>query len=137
MFKMDSDTYDHDECSYLNRAKRARDDGMERARIRNRKWLTRAMDQVMELEESVEWTGEGIRLHVRELVGDPSHHNLWGVLIGDAIKKGLLEPTGHWVHMETERSHSRLTQLHRVTASKELARQLSELDRLLDTQPFC
>lgn len=28
---MDSDTYDHDECSYLNRAKSARDDGMEKA----------------------------------------------------------------------------------------------------------
>ena len=130
---MDSDTYDHDECSYLNRAKRARDDGMERARIKNRKWLVRAMDQVRELDESVEWTGEGIRLHIRELVGDPSHHNLWGVLVRDAIEKGLLERTGKWTNMELESSHARCNPVYKITASRELKRQFKELDRMLDT----
>ena len=43
----------------MTNAQKARDDGMERLRIRNRKWLVRAMDQVMELDEAVEWTGEG------------------------------------------------------------------------------
>lgn len=116
-------------------AQKARDDGMERLRIRNRKWLVRAMDQVRELEESVEWTGEGIRMHVRELVGDPSHNNLWGVLVRDAIEKGLLERTGKWTNMELESSHARCNPVYRVTASKELKRQFKELDRILDMPP--
>ena len=114
-------------------ARKARDDGMERLRIRNRKWLARAMDQVRELEESVEWTGEGIRMHVRELVGDPSHNNLWGILVRDAIEKGLLERTGNWVNMELKSSHARCNPVYKVTASRELERQLSELDQMLDT----
>lgn len=117
----------------MTNAQKARDDGMERLRIRNRKWLVRAMDQVRELQESVEWTGEGIRMHVRKLVGDPSHHNLWGVLIGDAIRKGLLERTGSWVNMKLESSHARCNPVYKITASRELARQFSELDRMLDT----
>ena len=116
-------------------AQEARDDGMERLRIRNRKCMVRAMDRVMELGESVEWTGEGIRMHIRKLVGDPSHHNLWGVLIGDAIRKRLLERTGNWVNMKLESSHARCNPVYRVTASKELARQFSELDSLLDMPP--
>lgn len=114
-------------------AQKARNDGMERTRIKNRKWLVRAMDQVRDLQESVEWTGEGIRLHIRGLVGDPSHHNLWGVLVRDAIGKGLLERTGKWTNMELESSHARCNPVYRVTASRELERQIRELDLMLDT----
>jgi len=114
-----------------NRGANLRNEMLERIRIKNRKWLAFALNLVEELDPSREWTGEDIRMHIRFLMNEPSHHNVWGVMINDAIRKRLLEPTGRWVAMQTEKSHARRTPLYRVTAAEEHRRQEMELEALL------
>jgi len=57
-------------------------------------------------------TGERVRKILTELDVVPHDAHAWGALINQAIKGGLLEPTGVRVKMDDPRSHSRKTDVY-------------------------
>lgn len=74
-------------------------------------WMEAGFRAIAHLEG--EFTGEDIRRIVGLVIGQPHHHNAWGSLIMNAIKRGLIIKTGQWLKMRDPRSHARMTPVYR------------------------
>lgn len=95
-------------------AKVARDAALEQvATNAGSDWGAQAIRMIASLPPG-EYTGERLRLRLREQgLAPPHHHNAWGALINSAIRKRLLTDTGRRQHMESEKSHARKTPVYR------------------------
>lgn len=90
----------------------ARDAALAKVTKNNEPWMIRAMRQISVLP-SGEYTGEDIRLRLSELMDGPTHHNAWGALIMNAVKKHILIDTGRVSRMKGGKSHARKTSIYR------------------------
>lgn len=70
-------------------------------------WATRCMREIKKLPKGQRYTGEAIRVAIRDQTGEPLHHNHWGVMIKEAAKRGLIVRTGRYEHMQLPQSHGR------------------------------
>lgn len=94
-------------------AKKARDKALAQVLANEkREWKEAAYVFVAKLPYGRKMTGEQIRLIAYKELGKPHHHNVWGSIINECIKRGFLEPfPEEQVHMKTKKSHGRKTQL--------------------------
>jgi hypothetical protein len=90
-----------------------------------------ALEQVAEPEERNGWmkdalrllpeafwsgrdlTGEEVRERLGQLVGMPHHHNVWGALMAQALRRKMIIATGYR-HMHGPKSHARKTPTYRL-----------------------
>jgi len=104
---------DDDEYDLFKDAKRARDEAVDSISEHHRNWMIEAAIRVRKLDRGWKGTGEDIRL---KLVGDglepPHHHNAWGALLLNCVRKEWLVATGEFAHMRTTRSHARMTPVY-------------------------
>ena len=61
---------------------------------------------------SGEVTGEDVRLRCQAAGIEPHHHNAWGALTNELLRRGILEPTDRFVKMKDPRSHARMTRVY-------------------------
>ena len=92
-----------------------RDAGIEQVVGHNLTWF----DMCIEEAESFVlchkiFTGEDIRFHCREEVGEPRHPNAWGGLISALVKRKVIAPIGKHRAMRDPISHARQTPLYRA-----------------------
>ena len=83
------------QMSYMDQdGKLLRDEGMERVASHSGLWKDRAraaMDAwFARLGPGQAFTGEDIRLAIREVVGEPHHPNAWGAVTGGRVRGWLL-----------------------------------------------
>ena len=90
----------------------ARDAALAQVESNNRDWMARAMDAFERLPAGMEMTGEILRKHISEAVGQPKHHNAWGAFTNALIRRGLLVPTGEYRPMTGAKSNARKTPVH-------------------------
>lgn len=78
-------------------------------------WIGNALIELADLKRSKphEFTGESIRFWLTPLIGKPHSTGAWGALVRQAIAKKIIEPTGHYGTMLSEKSHGRETRLYR------------------------
>jgi hypothetical protein len=70
-------------------------------------WRPAVMAYIRSLPAGTICTGESIRI---ECIGrglTPHHPNAWGAAIRVAVKDGLLQETGRFLHMRARSSHGR------------------------------
>ena len=92
-----------------------RDKGIAQVSGNNQDWIKKAMQSAIAyvcLMNGEDFTGELIRFHVRESVGEPRHPNAWGALISALIKQGEILETGEHRKMKDPRSHARKTPVY-------------------------
>jgi hypothetical protein len=98
----------------LFEARAARDEGLAIVEDHNEPWMDRALREVAALPPYAELTSEDIRFR---LVGrgleEPGHHNAWGALTMNAVRRGLLLDTGQMRAMSGPKSHARRTPVWR------------------------
>ena len=88
-----------------------RDEALRRVAENSQPWFDRAMAELRVAKLPPYVTGEDIRLQLK--IEPPHHHNAWGALIAGAIREGLIEPTGKWVHMRIRTSHARRNPIYK------------------------
>lgn len=92
-----------------------RDKALAQVRANNPTWLDRALKMVRRRPHGEIITGEALRVALTQAgLPAPGHHNAWGAMIRTAAKRGLLIPTGTYVHMEGKKSHARMTPQYRI-----------------------
>ena len=74
-------------------------------------FMTLALCAFLSLPEG-EYTGEEIRLKIREKGIVPHHPNAWGALIMSLVRCGGLTHTGHYSKMKVKTSHARRTAIY-------------------------
>lgn len=62
-----------------------------------------------------EGIGEDLQRVIVQEIGEPSHPNVWGATINQAIKRGFLEATGEYRAMRLDTSHGRESRVYRST----------------------
>jgi hypothetical protein len=77
-------------------------------------WKDKALHIIAAMPKGMLATGEDLRLSIADKIGNPHHHNAYGALIMNAVRKGYLMQTGKYVRMRTPKSHARATPLYRV-----------------------
>lgn len=90
----------------------ARDAALEQVAANNKDWMARAMTAFSALPAGMEMTGEILRQHVGDAVGQPKHPNAWGAFTNALIRRGLLVPTGEYRPMTGAKSNARKTPVH-------------------------
>lgn len=97
----------------LGSGRSSRDTGMERVAGNNAEWQRVAILAIHALPSG--WTGlpEDIWPAIRRQYGNPTHPNIYGVIINDAQKRGLLVKTGRRRPMSKASSHARMTDEYR------------------------
>lgn len=96
-------------------ARTARDAGIDLVEANNEPWMERALKL---LPQTVARGGELTSEELRILLGvaglePPLHHNAWGALTMNAVRRGLLEDTGRVMQMRGPKSHARRTPVWR------------------------
>lgn len=95
-------------------AKAARDAGFASVAKNAGGWRPAAIAAIAALPQGYEGTGEDIRLDLLKAgLAEPHHHNAWGEVTKEAIKRGLIHRTGELRNMRTKRSHARATPVYR------------------------
>jgi hypothetical protein len=100
-------------------AKDARDARTEQVRDNDLTWHQSALS-LIEQCIPVGWKGTGEQLRIALLalgLPAPHHHNAWGSLVLNAQRRRLINKTGDMAHMETVRSHARMTPIIARVAS--------------------
>ena len=72
----------------------------------------RARGLISRLPPNWEGTGEDMRLHIEFMIGSPHHHNAYGALVSQAVRRGYLKKTGRYAQMKTKKSHARETPVY-------------------------
>ena len=96
----------------VRKAKEARDRALKRVANNNQGWLASALDfceNTPSLRSLKEFTGEELRIVIAPHVGHPRSPHAWGLVARYLMERGVIVPTGKWIHMRTEKSHSRKT----------------------------
>jgi hypothetical protein len=97
-------------------AKAARDEALKRVLEHSKVWAGQALAYIDRLDPGWEGITEDLRMVVDYSdIGKPHHHNVWGSLTANALRKSLFEPTGELRHMKTKKSHARRTPVYRRT----------------------
>ena len=95
-------------------AKRARDEALRRVRDNAGDWRDRAL-LAMNLIPGFIGTWEDIRVRLlMKGLARPHHHNAWGEVSKEALKRKLMIPTGEMRPMRLKKSHARSTKVYRV-----------------------
>lgn len=92
----------------MKQAEFFRDQALKRVGLNSGDFMLTALTALQELHGK-SMTGEQIRVELESRGVVPHHHNAWGALVRQALKTGLLHPTGNWVKMSTAKSHARRT----------------------------
>ena len=96
-----------------NEAKRLRDAALKRVADNGGDWREQALLRIV-LIESFEGMGEDLKIILRRGgLPEPHHVNAWGDVIKEAIKQGVLIPTGKWAHSKLPLSHARQNPVYR------------------------
>lgn len=82
-------------------------------RNENEMWRQKAFQYILDLPYGWEGIGEDLRLLIVSNVGFPHHHNVFGALIAQAVRRKMLMPTGYVRHMKTSKSHARMSPVYR------------------------
>lgn len=90
----------------LARAKAAREAGIELATAANEAFMDNAMRVIEALKPGSHVTGEVVRKRCEQLGIRPKTPKSWGALTMDAIRRGLLVPTGQYVTPHDVKSHA-------------------------------
>lgn len=104
----------------LNLGLSAREIGL--ARVKRKQWHDGAVKLVRTHLQSWEGIGEDIRIW---LVNEqnyplPHHHNAWGALVMDLVRKDIIVATGPRVRMELPRSHGHRSPVYRSSRTRPL-----------------
>lgn len=91
-------------------AHQARDEALER--VRRQDFMRAALEVVQGLPAGIKVTGEEVRKFCEEGGVHPHHHNAWGALMMQAVKRGLLKNTERYVAMQVASSHARKTPVY-------------------------
>lgn len=91
-------------------ARSTRDSALDRVAANSNPYPERALSEIAKLRG--EYTGEEIRLRLESSIGRPHHHNAWGAIINQAVRRGLLRKTGEYRQMSTIKSHARATPVY-------------------------
>ena len=92
----------------------ARDKALSKVSNNAPDYMTGGLSLIANLPHGTVLIGEDIRIKCRDAKLVPHHHNAHGALIKQAIKIGLLRPTGHYRQMKSVTSHARRTAEYRV-----------------------
>ena len=90
----------------------ARDEALRRVGENSQPWKDRAQALVATVPGE-EFTGEDIRNHVSDRIGNPHPYNAWGALGMGSLRAGLIEDTGRRVSTTKKSSHARSTPIYR------------------------
>jgi hypothetical protein len=89
-----------------------RDRGIARVSANNAQWMADCFQEVLRMRENARaascFIGEDLRLHLRDVVGSPAHHNAWGALIKSLKHGGVIYQNGLFRNTRTLPSHARL-----------------------------
>jgi hypothetical protein len=91
----------------------ARDKAIKKVSEGSPTWIELAHKTIPLYSENTA-TGEDLKVFLRERIGDPRHHNVYGAMIMGAVKKGILIGTGEFPTMKLKKSHARRNQLYRI-----------------------
>ena len=91
-----------------------RDAGMKKTADKDPQWMELALHHIQwSLRYDWQGSGQDIRIWLTDAIGPPHHHNTWGALIAQAIRKGYLVRTGHQKHARIRASHARRNDVYR------------------------
>jgi hypothetical protein len=94
--------------------RKARDEGIGRVSDHNETWIAKCQREAALFAASRDtFTGEDIRFHCQEYVGEPKHHNAWGALTCSLVKRKVIVATGQWAQSKDKTSHATLIQVYR------------------------
>jgi len=112
---------DGEEFDFTGNGQQARDEGIEEVRGHNETWMERCMHCLPDFRRARRrepFIGEDLR-HFCEMRGHvPKHHNAWGALLMNAVRRGIIEGTGQYRQMEDKSSHARASQLYRFITER-------------------
>lgn len=96
-------------------ASKKREQALAKVENNSGDWFRLALIELTEFKhvKRQEFTGENIRYWLTPLIGKPHSPNAWGALIMRARRSGLIEPTGRYAPMKSEKSHGRETKIYR------------------------
>ena len=90
---------------------------VKEASERRANWFGRALMVIVALDRDWTGTGEDIRLDYLDHRLEPAHSaHVYGSLVSQAVKRGLLARTGERRKMRGERSNGRMTDVYRRAA---------------------
>ena len=95
----------------LFEAVRARDAALKTVAENSGTFIERAMDIIASMSGEV--TGEDVRFKCEAEGCTPHHHNAWGAVISQAVRRGHLVPTDRLAKMRGPKSHARRTMVYR------------------------
>lgn len=101
-------------------ARSARDKGLQSAaRNIGQTWMGGAIQRLLSIPYQ-DFTGEDVRNYLLSRdYPKPHHHNVWGAVMMEAAKRGLIVKTGEWRQMKNRKSHARATPVYRLASRKE------------------
>lgn len=99
----------------FNQAIQKRNSALQQVEDNSGDWFAIALIELRELKhhKNQEFTGEQLRRWLTPLIGNPHSVNTWGALIMKARREGVIEPTGRYAPMQSEKSHGRETKVYR------------------------
>lgn len=92
-----------------------RDRALAQIESNNQEWADLAFTALEQMLPSLprEFLPEAIKVRIVTQIGQPSHFNCWGSLFMKAIKRGLIEKTGHMGQASSAASHKTAAPFYR------------------------
>ena len=101
-------------------SRRERDKGIAKVSLNNDGFMSRALNQLGEWKSNwilhggdSNFTGEDIRIWLGAVDIIPAHSNALGALTMQAIRRGIIVPTGRYISMKSRSSHARKTAVYK------------------------
>lgn len=96
----------------VRKARESRDRALKRVESNNQGWLAEALrycEASPALRAMREFSGEDLRIAIAPHVGQPRSPHAWGLVTRYLMQRGVIIPSGRWVHMRSPSSHARKT----------------------------
>lgn len=106
------DLFGYEPPAPTNRARKARDQALTKVAKNSGDWFGKAMQAVTDMPTGWRGIGEDLRLEIEARIGKPHHHNAWGSVTNQAVRRGLLIKTGTLSQMKTAKSHARASMIY-------------------------
>jgi hypothetical protein len=98
----------------IKKARKGRDEGIERVGGHNPVWLGRYYDFVKtKIPAGVIFTAEHVRRRAAPIIGEPNHSSAWGAAANGAFRRGFFSKTGNMRTPKAKKSHARAIQEYR------------------------